>query len=85
MINPEMLTKLVSDAELKHEMADSAASRNWLTLIKIVQVIIIENTELKIQLHELKSKYLNHDLHLEAIEAKADRALKQLYDQRQDG
>lgn len=74
---PEMISQLLGDAELKDKMAQTTSSKNWLKLIKIVAKLVIDNTELKMSLYNLQMQYLNHDLHLEAVEAKADRALRQ--------
>jgi CRISPR/Cas system Type II protein with McrA/HNH and RuvC-like nuclease domain len=74
----ERISKLLGDAELKDKMASTTSSKNWLTLVRILAKLITENTDLKIELRELKHEYINHDLHLAALNAKVDRALKRL-------
>lgn len=82
--SPEMISKLLGAAETRHGLAPTTASKSWLTLVKLVAKLMVDNTDLRLALSELHYDNMNHDLHLAAIEAKTDRALKQLHDQRQD-
>lgn len=73
-----MISTLLGEAETRHKSSPTIASKSWITLVKLVAKLIIDNTELKLALRNTQQQYLNHDLHLEAVEAKADRVLRQL-------
>jgi hypothetical protein len=80
----ERISKLLGDAELKDTMAQTTSSKNWLTLIRVVAKLITENTDLKLALREVRYEYINHDLHLDALNAKVDRLSKQLQDKAEE-